>query len=691
MQRLFQPKSILVIGGGVGLKVVGNLVRAKYQGNIWVIHPSLKQIEGIACFQSLDQLPAVPDACYLAVNRLATIEYVGALSKLGAGGAVIYASGFKERDHGIGLQAELVEAAGDMPILGPNCYGFLNYLDDFPFWPDDHGGKPIESGVALITQSSNIAVNMTMQRRGLPLAMVITAGNQAQTSLAKIATHLLSDQRISVLALHIEGVEERAPFITLFEQARLRKVPIVILKIGSSPLAQQMALSHTAAMGSEDKFIQAFFDHYGIARVHSLPELLEAAKLLHVLGPLKGRSISSMSCSGGEAGVIADAVSKRNLHFPSLKPNHANALQATLNEFVAIDNPLDYHTFIWGKLDQLTATFQTMLEGEFDFNMLILDYLKDDLAHIPAWQAATDAIIAANKAIPNAKVAVVTSLPENLPEFRSAEYIQAGIAPLAGFEEALSAVEAGATIGEGYQKEAPQPLLPLHSEPYSQRQVLTEFEGKTILATSKIAIPHGILLKDNNAEKIKDFINQRKQMANIHSFVVKAHGAGMMHKSEHQAVRLNLETTDDIQAAIKDLLPLSGEILLEDMANKPLVEILVGVIYDPILGYALTLGAGGVEAELWQDTTTLLLPASDDQIQNALKGLKIYKKLLGWRGAKPADFQAIVHLGHQITDLIMHQQNHNQPILELDINPIMVYEMGSSLIAADCLMVIAKH
>ncbi len=167
---------------------------------------------------------AAPDASFIGVNRELTIDIVRQLRDRGAGGAVCFASGFSESEAeaegGTQLQARLIEAAGEMPVLGPNCYGFINYLDGALLWPDQHGGARVERGVAILTQSSNIAINMTMQRRGLPLAFVITAGNQAQTSQAAMAMAMVADPRITAIGLHIEGVGSVRELEALADAAR---------------------------------------------------------------------------------------------------------------------------------------------------------------------------------------------------------------------------------------------------------------------------------------------------------------------------------------------------------------------------------------------------------------------------------------------------------------------------------------
>ena len=373
LSRLLSPKSIAVIGGGVWCRSLITQVRKiGFVGEIYIAHPTANEIEGITPYHQVTDFPNPPDAAFIGVNRETTIKVVGALASMRAGGAVCFASGFRETADGgadneaTDLQAQLAAAAGDMPILGPNCYGFINYLDSVCLWPDQHGGIHVEGGVAIITQSSNMAISLTMQKRGLRVAYMITVGNQAQTSLADIGQHVLRDHRVTALGLHIEGIDNHAKFEAMAKTAHDLGKGIVAIKVGRSAEAQAATISHTASIAGSDTGADALLRRLGIARVDGLSDFVETLKLLDGVGPLAGNRIASLSCSGGEASLIADLALTRELEFTPLNEAQKSQLASLLGDRVALANPLDYHTYIWGDDETMGGVYTAMMQGEAD-------------------------------------------------------------------------------------------------------------------------------------------------------------------------------------------------------------------------------------------------------------------------------------------------------------------------------------
>ena len=657
LSGLLRPRSIAVLGGGWAANVIEQCRRMGFSGDVWPVHPTRAVIAGQPAFASLDALPAPPDATFIGVNRHATLDVVAQLARQGAGGAVAFASGWAETGDG-DLQADLVARAGDMPVLGPNCYGLINYLDGALLWPDQHGGRRVDSGVAIISQSSNIAINLTMQARGLPIGYVACLGNAAQTGLAPLGAALLDDPRVSALGLYVEGIDDAPAFAALVQAARAAGKGVVALKAGQSEAGAQAAISHTAALTGDAAASAAFLRQCGAARVDTPAELLETLKILHVHGPLHGRRLVSLSCSGGEAGLVADLAARRDLVFDAPSPPVAQRAQELLGPLVTISNPLDYHTFIWGDGPRTTDVFTTML-AEHDAGLFLIDPPRPDRCDPASFEHALDAIVAAGRA--TGKPAFpCAGLPENMPEPLADRLMQQGVAPLCGVETALAALEAAAT------PPGPQGWAPLRPQPPRAGRVLDEAEGKALLAAAGIAVPRGV--------SAADLTTLAQQSAGLAPpFALK--GLGVAHKSEAGAVRLNLDTLAG-QACMHGV---TGY-LAEEMVTGVHAEMLLGLRRDPVYGATLTLGPGGVTAELLADTVTLVLPVSGPDIACALRRLRLWPLLDGYRGRPKPDLAAFSRLAVALCELFTARPD----ILEIEINPLML--RADDAVAADALI-----
>ena len=689
LARVLRPRTIAAIGGGAAAKMIRQCDRLGFDGEIWPVHPTHARVEARQAFPTVADLPGAPDAAFIAVNRDATVAAVADLARLGAGGAVCYASGFREAEDGCELENELVAAAGPMPIIGPNCYGLLNLLDRAALWPDQHGGRPLgaaERGVAIVTQSSNIAISLTMQQRSLPIAFMVTAGNQAQLGVSALADALLDDERVSALGLHVEAFDAVAGYEALAKKARERGVPVVVMKAGTSRRGRAATLSHTASIAGSDAGAQAFLRRLGFARATGIPELLETLKLLHVHGALEGGRMGVMCCSGGEAGVVADAVDETGLTLPRLAPAHAAAVAATVHPLVAVANPLDYHTFSWGNEDALAETFTAFARGSFDIAAVVLDFPRGDRCRIDDWQVTQQAFDRAVAAA-GTRGAIIATLPENLPEETAAELIGGGIAPLAGVREALNAIECAACVGVGWRSPTPPPLLSrevVDAEPV----LLDEATAKAHLASAGIPVPDG-----RTARSADEAVAAAESLGA--PVVLKA--LGFSHKTEHGAVRLDLSGSHEVRDASVALLGLplkpdaaaametgsGARLLVERFEAGAVAELVVGLHRDPLFGLMLTVGSGGALVELMEDSATLLLPLTREEVHDALAGLRCAPILAGFRGAPPADIDAAVDA---ILAIAQYGADNAGRLEELDVNPLGIRPRGQGVVALDALI-----
>ena len=680
LERLLRPKSIAAIGGLQASRVVEQCRLMGYEGEIWPVHPTKTEVEGLPAFPSVADLPRSPDAAFIGVNRHLTIDVIKDLRAKGCGGAICYASGFLEADETGGrLQSELIEAAGDMPVLGPNCYGLINYADGALLWPDQQGGKRLkkgQTGVAIIAQSSNIAINFTMQQRGLPLAFILTAGNQALVGTSEMALTILDDSRVTALGMYVEGFDSIESMEKLAQKSRDLNKPVVVYKVGKSEHSQISAMTHTASLAGSHRITSAFLKRNGFGQAESIPVFLETLKLLHIHGPLNGYRISSMSCSGGEASIIADAADGRKVYFDPLSKAQKAPIEAALGPLVTVANPLDYHTYCWGNRETMEAAYSGMVGNGFDMNYLILDFPHRQRCEDWEWQIAVDAFEAALKKN-NAKGAIVVGMPENISEDYTEAFGDRGIVSFYGIEEALSATQIAADIGVAWQAGFPSAILKL-AKISANCKTLNEAEAKQKLAAHGVVIPRG--------ERISS-VQQGVEVAAQLGFPLVAKALDIAHKTEQNAVRLNLASSSEIELAANELFELSDTLYLETMVQSPVAELIVGVTRDPQFGLVLTIGSGGILVEILKDSQSLLVPAGRNEIEAAIQGLKLAPLFNGFRGRPKADIAAAI-------DSIMAIQNYaisqSDKLVELDVNPLLLCAEGGGAFAADALIVLEE-
>ena len=666
-----------MVGGEAAEEVVLASRAIGFDGEIWPVHPTRRSLAGLPCVPDVASLPATPDAAFVAVSSERTVQVVGELARIGTGGAVCHASGFAESGgRGIGLQQELVAAAGAMPLLGPNCLGLLNYLDGVALWADQHGGTRVSSGVGLIAHSGNIGQNLTMQRRGLPVAQLVNLGNSANTGVPDVLEAMLQDPRITAVGLLLESIPDPVALARVAEEALRRRVPVVALKAGSSSLGAQATLGHTASVAGPDALFDALFRRLGFARVHELATLLETLKMLHVHGALPKARITSASCSGGEAAHVADLAVHRRVELPALPVDTEERLRKVLGERVAVRNPLDYHTYIWGDLDALTCAFTELLGSAFDAHLLVVDLPRDDRCDPASWRVTVDAYIAAQRNT-GARAAVVSSLAEGMPEPLAQELFSLGIVPLQGIGDALSAVKAAARIG-AFQAGAgtwkpPYPPTPVGEEPVVQ---LDEAEAKAVLATAGVCVPAGMAVTPAEAGAAADSVG--------YPVVVKVLSSTIAHKTDLAGVQVGLHSRDQAESAVAGMEALGERFLVEAMVTDAVAEILVSVRSDPHTGLVLTVGAGGVLVEVFQDAASLLLPTSREEVCRALRALHVWPLLDGARG-RSADVDSVATA---ILGIAECARDLSGALVELEVNPLIA--CTGRAVAADALLRLSR-
>jgi acyl-CoA synthetase (NDP forming) len=447
LKRLLNPQSAVFVGGRSLSVAVETARSVGFRGDIWIVNPKGGEIAGLRCFTSLSELPGKPDAAFLAVRAERSVEALRELAALGCGGAVCYAAGFAESGQAA-LQEALRAAAGDMAVVGPNCYGVINYLDGAALWPDYHGAERVERGAAFISQSGNLTLILTMARRGVPISHAISAGNQAVLDAGDYVDALVDDPRVSAIGLYVEGLRDTAAFARAAKRALERGVPIVVFKGGSSEIGGQMTLSHTGSPAGSDREYRELFDRLGVAQAESLTELFETMKLFCISGAFAGRRLGALTCSGADSVILADLAAPLGVELPALSEAQMADMRDYMAGFVNLTNPLDFNTQVWGRRELEVRCFTGVMRGEqYDATALVHDYPHPERSDPSAWDEACNAFIEAHREVGKPAV-LISNLGESLPADARARLCASGVTPLFGLPEGMAAVRHAGWYGE---------------------------------------------------------------------------------------------------------------------------------------------------------------------------------------------------------------------------------------------------
>ncbi len=674
MQRLLRPKSIALLGGKWVDMMHEQNRKLGFRGSIWHVHPTRPATAEHTFYRSIGELPGVPDAVVVGIPREATVAVMPELVAAGVGGAVCYASGFAETgsDTGREMTERLVASAGELPFLGPNCYGFINYLDGVALWPDHVATRRAERGVALICQSGTIAYTLTANQRSLPMGYVVTVGNQSRIHVEHLMDFVLDDPRVTAVGIYVEGIKDLRAFIAAAEKARAKQIPIALVKAGRSEVAARATVSHTASLTGADDLYDALFRRLGIARCESLAELCETLKLLHCCGALGGNRLGAMGCSGGDMAMLADTAEPLGLDLPEIPAAPAEQLKITLGERVTISNPLDYHTYIWTDETRLRECFGAMLDAGFDATALVIDHSDPETCDISSFVTVLEQFLAMAKAR-RVAAAVLASLPETLPRAQREQALASGVAPLQGMPEGLRAIAHAAFIGATRGQSAPRLIeAPAGRESTTS---LGEAAAKAMLEAAGIAVPRARLVALEDAPAAAREIG--------FPVVVKACAPGLLHKTEAGGVALNLRNADQVMAAIERMSALGPEVLVEEMVTDGVAEALLGVVVDPQFGPVLVIGSGGILTELLADSAPVLFPVDEAAVTRAIDGLKLAPLIAGFRGQPAGDRAALTQACVRLAALAEREAAR---LVELDVNPVIVRPAGRGVVAVDALV-----
>ena len=678
LNRLFNPKNIAVFGGNDAEIVVSQCKKMGFKGDIWPVNPKREKINGIKCFPSVDDLPKGPDASFIAVPRLPAIAIVKKLNEMNSGGGVCYTAGFREvGKEGSKLEKDLLASVGDFALIGPNCYGMINYVNKIALWPFDHGGEFPGFGAAIITQSGMLSNDLSTSRRSMPFAYMVSAGNQSVLSIEDYIEYFSQKEEVKAIGLHIEGLQDIERFQKGCLMALERKVPIVAIKTGSSAIGNSLVSSHTGSLSGTDEIYNSLFDHLGIIRVTNPHEFLETLKFLCISGPVSGKKLAAFTCSGGGATMLADYAEKINLDFNQPSQKVDKKLKKLLPLTATVSNPLDYTTPIWGIPEKTGPVFNTFFEDDYDCAILVQDYLPPNINELNKYYLKdAEAFFKASRKL-NLPTIICSTVPENNDQKIGDYFVNNHVTPIQGLEEALNAVKRSYKFYQRYHEfiKGKVSIKSSINNVNQKPKMLNEIESKSILKKIGLKIP--------NFSSEKNYFDQKKLKTHKSKLnfpvCVKMVSDKIQHKTDLGAIKLNINNYNELDKALTEIrsnvlgsdTKFSNHFLIEEMQTEPIGELLVGIFHDKQFGYIMTIAAGGILANLIEDSVSILLPTTIFDIKNSLQKLKINKLFSGYRGRKKINRSLLLSNLIKLADFVIDPKNKIQ---QLEINPLFVFE-----------------
>jgi acyl-CoA synthetase (NDP forming) len=687
LRRLMKPRHIAFVGGSHLERVVGLCRDNGYAGRMSIINPRYETLAGLTCVASADDLDEAPDAAFVAMSNQLTLEAVQALSKRGAGGVICHATGYGEMGgEGIEAQKALVQAAGDMALIGPNCMGLINAFDNCAMWGEYTPSQPIDdNGVALISQSGAFLYGLLSAERAFPLGYAASVGNQAVIDSADILDAVLDDPRVRAVGIYAEGLPDGPALSAALAKAMAQEIPVVLLRGGGTVASAERSLSHTGNLAVPNDFWDALIRRFALIQVDSPKQLIEATKLLAVCGVPRGNRIFVATYSGAAGTLLAEQAPQRGLQLPQMSDATVERLRPTLPYYVAISNPFDvnlpWRTDTKVSLDDpesIAECLEIACEGITDTFVFMLDIPRQGTGGDLPWLPTIDAVIQLRERL-NIPVVVSPLIPEGLEPYLREKLLAAGVAPLAGFSETLDALGAAAIYGAVRAAATTTGAPIMETKPPVSFRALDEAEGKALMAGYGLPVPDGWSGPVAQATEAADQVG--------FPVVMKVLSTDLLHKSKLGGVRLGLNSSamvDDAIAGMRGDLerhaPGHGleQVLIEPMTEDAVAEVIIGLKRHPELGLALVIGAGGVDVEETRNYGLVLLPASERELAAVVDRLDL--------GLTPAAMQNLIAAARSVERFALAQADR---IHELDINPVLV-RSNDSVIAVDALVVLSQ-
>ena len=694
LEKFFSPKSVAVIGASrdpekLGYAVLDNIIKAGFKGKLYPINRKADEILGLKAYPSVKDISDHVDLAIIVIPGRFVLSALEECGQKKIPSVVIISAGFREAGReGLEQELKLVEIARkyDMRIIGPNCLGVIN--TNSPLNATFAAGMPAGGPIAFMSQSGALGtavLDMAMAGH-IGFSKFVSLGNKADVSEIDLMDAWGNDEDSRVILMYVEGVPDGQKFIETAKRVT-RKKPVVAIKSGVTASGSRAVSSHTGSLAGSEAAYKAAFNQAGIIRATSMEALFDYARAFAYQPLLKGDRIAIVTNAGGPGILATDALEHVNLRIPRLGQETTEKLMAKLPGAASAANPVD----VLG--DALADRYEHALRLVLD------DPVVDGVIVIVTPQAMTEIEEIAHAV---GRMAQASTKPV-LGCFMGKSRIAVGIDALwqYGVPNYPYPERAAAALGamSDYRQEQERRIfgiVPIDVDKAPVRELfdrvraegrvsIGDAEAWDVLKAYGFAVPNSRLAHSpEEAVEIADEFG--------YPVVMKIASPDILHKTDVGGVKVNLRSPGDVRDAFDLMIYRAGRYVpgarvwgcqVQEMVRGGR-EVLLGMSRDPQFGPLVAFGLGGIYVEALKDVSFRIAPFSPREADEMIREIRAYPLLEGVRGEAPADHMAMVDALLRISQLVADFPE----ILELDINPLMVFEEGRGAMAIDMRLVL---
>jgi len=698
VKALFKPKSVAVIGasrepGKIGYVVLKNIIESGYRGEIYPVNPRAEKILGLSAYKSILEVSSDVDLAVIVVPAQAVLDVMEECGKKSVKYAVVISAGFKEiGGDGVEREKKLIEIARKygVRVVGPNCLGIMDLHT--PLNATFASTPGVKGGVAFISQSGALlsAILDWAPRVGVGFSKIVSLGNKADLNEVDFLAYLGEDPETKVVLLYLESIDQGKRFVEIGSIVT-RKKPVILLKGGITEAGARAALSHTGAMAGGVTALRAALRKAGIIQVSTVSELFDMAIAFNSQPIPVGSRIGIVTNAGGAGVVVSDLLVSRGLKLAEFSKHTIEYLRSTLPPVASVYNPVD--VIGDARADRYRVAIEALLRDPNVSALLVI--LTPQVITEP--EETAKVIVELSRRYPSKPIlavfiggervekAVRILVENNIPIYDMPERAVAAILGLTEYSEIRERLERAVERVEIFDVDKEGALVIIEEAKRQNRRVLLEHEAKEVVKHYGIPIaPTKLAMNEERAVEIARKLG--------YPVVVKIASPDITHKSDIGGVVVGLKSDEEVIEAFRTVIlnakryvpaaTIQG-VVVQKMVPKGR-EVIIGATKDPVFGHILMFGLGGVYVELFKDVSFRLAPLSLREAREMVTETKAYALLRGFRGEPPADINALVNVLLRVSKLVTDIPQ----IVEMDINPLFVYEEGVGAIAVDVRIII---